>query len=167
MLGLSIFACTLSACSIFGSQSYQAYCLEEKENNGYDYMIVTDYNVCDQSMDDVEWYDGPIGLNIGDVAYVERDSTHSSKNRKSTQTINPINSYPAFTSTPRAPQPLAPVQPKICPKANYKPAPPAPKPAPPAPKPPTPAPVVPKPQPAPVVPKPVATASAPTIKPGC
>lgn len=173
-LGLSITALALSGCGMFGSPSYQTYCLEEKENNGYDYMVVTEDEVCDMGMDDVEWYEGPIGLNIGDLAYVENDSVHSAKNRTSKNTIKPATSYPAYAPATRAP--LVPQPTKICLKANAKPAPPAPKPAPPAPKPPAPAPA-PKPvqpAPAPIKPAPVQTPpKAPvvvppaTIKPGC
>ena len=167
VLGLSVTALALSACGMFDSPSYQTYCLEERENNGYDYMVVAEDKVCDMSMDDVEWYEGPVGLSIGDLAYVENDSVHSVKNRTSKNTIKPANSYPAYAPVTRAPAPLVPQPTKICLKANAKPAPPAPKPAPPAPKPPAPAPVAPKPQPAPITPKPVPVAPAPTIKPGC
>lgn len=163
-LGLSVTALALSACGMFDSPSYQTYCLEEKENNGYDYMVVAENKVCDMSMDDVEWYDGPIGLSVGDLAYVERDGAHSSRNRVSQNTIKPATSYPAYAPATRPVVPLVPQPTKICLKANAKPAPPAPRPPAPAP-----APVAPKPQPAPITPKPVPAPAtpAPTIKPGC
>lgn len=161
--GLILIAGSLSACGVlFPQTEYKDYCLQEHESNGYDYMVVAEDEVCDQASNDVEWFEAPVGMDIGAIAYVEKDGAHSTRNRKSSSTINPVTSYPAFNSGVRTPQPLVPTQPKICPKANYKPAPP-----PPAPKPP--APVAPKPQPAPITPKPVPAPAtpAPTIKPGC
>lgn len=138
------------------------YCLEEQERDNYDYMVVADMNVCDNAIDDVELFETDSILNIGDVAYVESEGSHSkNKVKKKTEVKFPSN-YPPYVPKPATPT-------KICKIGYVKPAPPAPKPAPapaPAPVAPKPAPViVPKPVPTPTAPKTVAP--APTIKPGC
>lgn len=71
------------------------YCLEEKEANNYDYMIVTDMRVCDTRSDDVEYYSTSSILRKGDVAYVEYDGDHSSKKKK--KTIKTVTKAPPYT----------------------------------------------------------------------
>lgn len=115
-----LIAAVLGGCGVdFGNSDTQTYCLKEHEDNGYDYMMVTDLNACDYNMDGFELYDGQTGLNIGDIAYVESDSAHSLKNRKSNSTIKPATSYPAYSTPTRT---TTSTQPKICLKA-YKPKP--------------------------------------------
>ncbi len=143
----------LSACGTGSNNNYNTYCVEEKEANGLDYMIVTDNTVCDNPNADAEYYSTDELFNIGDLAFVESDSDHSIKRQRRYTEIKKVPTYPVYVPATKTP--------KICLKANYAPAPPAPKPPPPAPKPAQPAPVVPK--PAPIVPK----APVPTIKPGC
>lgn len=161
-LGVAVTGVVLSACSTLSTKTY---CLEEREANGLDYMVVTDMKVCDNSSVDAEYYDTNETFSLGDVAYIEADGDHSVKRSRGHGNIKPVPSAPPFA--PYAPKPLVPAPTKICLKA-YKPAPPAPKPPPaPAPKPPV---VAPKPQPAPIIPKaPVnpTQAPAPTVKPGC
>lgn len=165
VIGLGCLLMAISACRLVTPETtMETYCLAENEANGLDYMVVTENYECERGGDDVEWYEAPTGMHVGSLAYVEKDSSHSSGTKKSKTTINPVTSYPAFdrNSTKSTPTP-----PKICLKANSKPAPKPPNPAPVAPKPvqPAPAPVVPKPAPAQTSPK--APAPAPTAKPGC
>lgn len=154
VLGITIVAGALSACSFFSSQTY---CLEEQEANGLDYMIVADPSVCDNPNSDAEYYSTNESFNHGDIAYIEVDGSHSVKKRKDSGTVKKVTNPPIYTPALR---PAVPTPTKVCLKA-YAPAPPPP------PKPPVanpkPAQPAPKQQPAPVVPK----APSPTIKPGC
>jgi hypothetical protein len=160
-LSIAITSVALGACTALSTKTY---CLEEKEANGLDYMVVADVKACDNANSDTEYFDTTESYNIGDVVYVEADGEHSVKRPRRLENIKPVSSPPPFTS--QAPRPLVPAPTKICLKAAYKPAPPAPpKPAPaPAPKPPA---VAPKPQPAPVVKAPVPPVPTATpVKPG-
>lgn len=155
-VGAILFA--LGACGISTASQINTYCLEEKEANGLDYMVVTELYVCDNNVDDVEIFETDEILNIGDVAYVEADGSHSKFKVRSKSEVDRVSNPPIRT-------PVKPAPTKICLKAYSKPAPPKPAPAPVAPKP-APAPIVPKPAvPVPTAPK--ATVPAPTIKPGC
>lgn len=157
-LGIAVTGGVLSACSFF---SMQPYCVEEREANGLDYMIVTDMAVCDNPNADAEYYSTNEFLNYGDVAYVESDGSHSVKNKRKPEEIKKVTTAPPYK--PATPQPVIPAPTKICLKAYSVAGPVVPKPAPPA----TPknAPVAPKTQQAPVVKAPAPTAA--TIKPGC
>lgn len=147
----------------------KVYCLEEQERDNFDYMVVTDMEVCNSAIDDVELFETDSIYNNGDVAYVEADGSHSKAKIKLKTEVKYPSNPPAYV--PKAATPT-----KIC-KISYvkpgkpgpAPKPPAPAPAPVAPKPVQPAPVAPKPVvPAPVnTPKPAVPVPAPTIKPGC
>lgn len=164
IVGVCAILFALSACGISAASQTNTYCLEEKEANGLDYMVVTDFHVCDIRTDDVEIFETDVVLNMGDVAYVEADGSHSSKSGvKSKSEVRIVSNPPVYT-------PAKPVPTKICLKAYSKPAPPKPAPVVPKPAPvpvqPAQAPIAPKPAvPAPTAPK--ATVQAPTIKPGC
>lgn len=165
IIGSGLMLVALTACGAGYAQTpsqTKVYCLEEQERDNFDYMVVADMSVCDNAIDDVELFETDSILNIGDVAYVESEGSHSkAKIKKKTEVKFPSNHPPYVPKTTPT---------KICKVGYVKPAPPAPNPAPnpkpaPAPVAPKPAPVVPKPVPAPTAPK--ATAPAPTIKPGC
>lgn len=164
IIGSALMLIALTACGSGYAQTAsqtKVYCLEEQEREGYDYMVVADMSVCDNAIDDVELFETDSTLNIGDVAYIESEGSHSKAKVKKKSEVKIPSNHPPYV--PKAATPT-----KICKIGYLKPAPPAPKPVPapaPAPVAPKPAPVVPKPVPAPTAPK--ATAPAPTIKPGC
>jgi len=153
LLAIATTGLTLSACSAFSGQTY---CLEEREANGLDYMIVADNSVCDNPNSDSEYYSTSESLNFGDIAYVEADGSHSVKHKRRHEEIKKITTPPPY-KPPTA-------SPKICLK-GYAPPPPAPKP--PAPRTVQPAPAPIKPAPVQTPPKAPVVAPAPTIKPGC
>ncbi len=162
--GAIIFVALAGGCGAFGPS--QTYCLEEKEANGLDYMIVSDERICDNANADAEWYVTNQSFKIGDIAYVEADGNHSVKHNRRHEQIKKITTPPPYKPT---------TVPNIC-LRGY---------APPPPKPATPKPAVPKPapaptvkQPAPITPKqtvasvtpkpiPVVPNNVSTAKPGC
>lgn len=155
--GAIIFVALAGGCGAFGP-SY-TYCLEEKEANGLDYMIVSDERICDNANADAEWYVTSQSFKIGDIAYVEQDGSHSVKHNRRHEEIKKITTPPPYKPT---------TVPNICLKGYAPPKPATPKPAP-APTVKQPAPITPKQTVAPVTPKPIPVVpnNAPAAKPGC
>lgn len=94
---LALLSLALTGCGAFGPTNI--YCLEEKEVNGYDYMIVSDERICDNPNADAEWYSTNQSLKKGDIAYVEADVSHSVKRNRRHDQIKKITTAPSYKST--------------------------------------------------------------------